>query len=118
MCANMHSCVTCNDAIEHVWGAVVLLCSIPFEDLHTLAVTAVCRRLFNSSSSYLLQDVVTRGGKFLFMYKRPGRRVIVNNTGRMMVCPSHLEQSIQQDTVGMPQLTNVNAHFCPISALL
>ena len=47
-----------------------------------------------------MQDVVTRGAKFLFMYKRPGRRVIVNDTGRMMVCPSHLEQSVQQDRAG------------------
>ncbi len=48
----------------------------------------------------LLQDVVTRGGKFLFLYKRPGNRVIVNGLGHMMVSPSSLEASVQQYTAG------------------
>ena len=43
-----------------------------------------------------LQDVVTRGGKFLFLYKRPGHRVIVNSIGVMMVSPSAIETTIQQ----------------------
>lgn len=59
------------------------------------------RSLQISDRLHCLQDVVTRGGKFLYMYKRPGRRVIINDMGRMMVCPSHLEQSIQQSTAGM-----------------
>ena len=49
----------------------------------------------------MLQDVVTRGGKFLFLYKRPGRRVIVNSAGRMMVCPSSIEASVHQDPAGL-----------------
>ncbi|KAL0023829.1 hypothetical protein WJX77_009544 [Trebouxia sp. C0004] len=31
------------------------------------------------------QDVATRGGEFVFLYKRPGHRVIANNAGHMMV---------------------------------
>ena len=46
--------------------------------------------------SAMLQDVVTRGGKFVFLYKRPGHRVIVKNAGQMMVSPSALEASVQQ----------------------
>ncbi|KAA6428561.1 MAG: hypothetical protein FRX49_01437 [Trebouxia sp. A1-2] len=46
------------------------------------------------------QDVVTRGGKFVVLYKRPGKRVIVNNEGRMMVSPSSMEASIQQSIGG------------------
>lgn len=50
-----------------------------------------------------LQDVVTRGGKFLFLYKRPGKRVIVNDFGHFIVSPNSIEASIQQNTVGTYQ---------------
>ena len=48
-----------------------------------------------------VQDVVTRSGKFYCMYKRPGKRVIVNDAGHMMVAPSLMETSIQQNIAGM-----------------
>ena len=47
-----------------------------------------------------MQDVVTRGGKFFFLYKRPGNRVIVNDGGHMMVSPSAIEASVQQSLAG------------------
>ena len=47
-----------------------------------------------------LQDVVTREGKMLFMYKRPGQRVIVNAAGQMMVRPTHIEASAQKSVGG------------------
>lgn len=47
-----------------------------------------------------LQDVVTRGGKFLFLYKRPGKRVIVNDFGHFMIAPNSIEASIQQSAGG------------------
>ena len=52
------------------------------------------------SCSCCMQDVVTRGGKFLFLYKRPGKRVIVNDFGHFIVSPNSIEASIQQNTVG------------------
>ena len=48
----------------------------------------------------MVQDVVTRGGKFFFLYKRPGNRVIVNDGGHMMVSPSSIEASVQQSIAG------------------
>ena len=47
-----------------------------------------------------VQDVVTRGGKLFYLYKRPGKRVIVNDSGHMMVGPSMLEFTLQQNTAG------------------
>ena len=49
---------------------------------------------------FFFQDVVTRGGKFFFLYKRPGNRVIVNDGGHMMVSPSSIEASVQQSLAG------------------
>ena len=49
----------------------------------------------------MVQDVVTRGGKFFFLYKRPGNRVIVNDGGHMMVSPSAIEASVQQSIAGV-----------------
>ena len=46
------------------------------------------------------QDVVTREGKMLFLYKRPGQRVILNAAGHMMVRPTHMEASVQKSTGG------------------
>ena len=37
----------------------------------------------------------------LFLYKRPGQRVIVNAAGRMMVRPTHMEASVQRATGGI-----------------
>ncbi|KAL3149444.1 hypothetical protein ABBQ32_002237 [Trebouxia sp. C0010 RCD-2024] len=53
------------------------------------------------------QDVVTRGGKFLFLYKRPGKRVIVNDFGHFIVAPNSIEASIQQSAGGQ----SVDHHF-------
>ena len=47
-----------------------------------------------------MQDLVTRGGKFVFLYTRCGRRVIINAGGHMMVAPSSFEAWIQQHTIG------------------
>jgi len=49
----------------------------------------------------VLQDVVTRGGKFFFLYKRPGHRVIVNDGGHMMVSPSSIEASVHASLAGV-----------------
>lgn len=47
-----------------------------------------------------LQDVVTREGKLLCLYKRPGQRAIVNAKGHLIVRPTHIEASVQRDTAG------------------
>ena len=47
-----------------------------------------------------VQDVVTRGGKLFYLYKRPGKRVIVNDFGHMMVCPTLIEATLQQNIAG------------------
>lgn len=44
----------------------------------------------------MLQDVVTRGGKMVFLYSRPGQRVLVNLRGDMIVRPSWVEASLQR----------------------
>jgi len=44
--------------------------------------------------------VVTREGKMLFLYKRPGQRVILNAAGHMMVRPTHMEASVQKSVGG------------------
>ena len=48
----------------------------------------------------------------LFLYKRPGQRVIVNAAGRMMVRPTHMEASVQRTTGGMLHPTCVYTHQC------
>lgn len=79
------------------WCPEHLLAPLPF--LCTFAVQCTCA----SSNLWLLdaQDFVTRGGKFLFLYKRPGNRVILNAGGHMMVSPSALEASVQQLVAGL-----------------
>ncbi|KAK9865737.1 hypothetical protein WJX84_003638 [Apatococcus fuscideae] len=42
------------------------------------------------------QDIVARGGKLWFLYKRPGQRVIINATGDVIVRPSYTEVTMQQ----------------------
>ena len=54
----------------------------------------------NCQPCLVLQDLVTRGGKFVFLYKRCGRRVIINDGGQMMVAPSSIEAWVQQNTIG------------------
>jgi hypothetical protein len=44
------------------------------------------------------QDTVPRAAKFLFMYKRPGQRVLINSDGDMIVRPSYVESSVQKRT--------------------
>lgn len=58
-----------------------------------------------------VQDLVTRGGKFIFMYKRCGRRVIVNAGGHMMVAPSRIEAWVQEHTIGKPSALR-SALYC------
>ncbi len=61
--------------------------------------TIVTKQLFEAQGPQplcLVQDVVTRGSKFVFLYKQPGHRVIVNSVGHMMVSPSSIEASMQQ----------------------
>lgn len=48
-----------------------------------------------------MQDVVTREGKLLCLYKRPGHRVIIDAKGRLIVRPTHMEASVQRNTAGM-----------------
>ena len=57
-----------------------------------------CQMLFHDDVSS--QDVVTRGGKLVYLYKRPGKRVIVNDSGQLMVGPSLIEATLQQNTAG------------------
>lgn len=64
------------------------------------------------------QDFVTRGGKFLFLYKRPGNRVILNAGGHMMVSPSALEASVQQLVAGLPlPHCSIPFHLCVVHCL-
>lgn len=46
------------------------------------------------------QDVLTREGKMLFLYKRPGQRVILNAAGHMMVRATRMEISVQKSAGG------------------
>jgi len=56
-----------------------------------------------------LQDVVTRGGKFFYLYKRSGKRVLVFDSGHMMVGPSMIEATVQQHTAGkLPPLSTAS----------
>ena len=41
-------------------------------------------------------DVVTRAGKFLVLYKRPGLRVLINQLGDMVVRPNYVESVIRR----------------------
>ncbi len=65
-----------------------------------------------------MQDVVTRGGKFVVLYKRPGKRIILNNEGRLMVPPSSMEASIQQSIGGTYKLPPVKACTNPYTSLV
>lgn len=44
----------------------------------------------------LLQDSVSQTGKLLWLYKRCGQRVIVNDRGDLIVRPSSLETRLEQ----------------------
>lgn len=81
--------------------------------LHHLAAeadnvcTSQCHHGLLEQSCAVLQDIVTQGGKFLVLYKRPGHRVLVNSSGVMMVSPSAIETSVQQHSGGMPHALSV-----------
>ncbi len=62
-----------------------------------------------------VQDVVTRGGKLFYLYKRPGKRVIVNDLGHMMVCPTLIEATLQQNTAGTHGHVFVFSHLLGLS---
>lgn len=47
-------------------------------------------------SMTMLQDVVTRGSKLVFLYSWPGQHVLVSACGDMIVRPSWVEASIQR----------------------
>lgn len=55
----------------------------------------------------MLQDIVARGGKLWFLYKRPGQRVIINATGDVIVRPSYTEVTMQQT----PFASRLQHHF-------
>ena len=55
-----------------------------------------CLQSCHSHKCYVAQDVVTRGGKMVFLYSRPGQRVLVNSRGDMIVRPSWVEASLQR----------------------
>jgi hypothetical protein len=40
---------------------------------------------FRNDRASCFQDTVPRAAKFLFMYKRPGQRVLINSDGDMIV---------------------------------
>ena len=46
------------------------------------------------------QDAISRWGKFLTVYKRPGHRVIINHAGDLIVRPSFVEASYQRKQFG------------------
>lgn len=70
-----------------------------------------CTALIHAARPCALQDVVTREGKLLFLYKRPGQRVIVDASGRLIVRPSHIEAHVQRDTAGA-SLHATNIDMC------
>ena len=55
-----------------------------------------------SDSRVVIQDIFTRGAKFLVLYKRTGKHAIVDGLGRLMVSPTLMEASVQQNTAGPP----------------
>lgn len=61
----------------------------------------------------VVQDVVTREGKMLCLYKRPGKRVIVDASGRLIIRPTHMEASVQKQTAGLiTPCQPAHRHFC------
>lgn len=53
------------------------------------------------------QDVVARGGKFFFVYKRPGHRVLFNSYGDLIVRPTFVEANVQR----VPYRESVRDHL-------
>ncbi|KAK9866093.1 hypothetical protein WJX84_001319 [Apatococcus fuscideae] len=53
------------------------------------------------------QDIVARGGKLWFLYKRPGQRTIINAAGDLIVRPSYTEVTMQQT----PFASRLQHHF-------
>ena len=46
-------------------------------------------------SAYADQDIVARGGKMFFLYKRAGHRVLINKLGDLIIRPNPLEASMR-----------------------
>ena len=44
--------------------------------------------------------MVARRGKMIFMFKRPGHRVIINARGDLIVRPTYAEASVQRTPGG------------------
>ena len=53
------------------------------------------------------QDAVARSGKLLWLFKRPGERVLMNSKGDMLVCPGFLEAAVWRKL----SFTNVRHHL-------
>ena len=77
---------------------VCLVISLDTKPAATVLLTNTCNAVG------CLQDVVTREGKLLFLYKRPGQRVIVDAKGCLIVRPTHIEASVQRDTAGISSI--------------
>jgi hypothetical protein len=72
-------------AASHQPSRVLCQCSFP-DDLHAWHASHIehCGSR-HASHSGTLQDTVPRSGKFFFMYKRPGQRVLINSDGDILV---------------------------------
>ena len=66
-------------------------------------------------SSGMWQDAVARGGKLLWLYKRPGHRVMVNAYGDLIVRPPFFEASRCLDRGRSPSTCTYNS---PLGVLL
>jgi len=90
-------CSLCVSVLLDPWPAMLLAkCT-----LTCITSTQCVPHQASNAQCAVLQDVVTRGGKFFFLYKRPGHRVIVNDGGHMMVSPSSMEASVHASLAGV-----------------
>lgn len=46
-------------------------------------------------------DAVTKGGKFLFLYKREGQRVLIHPTGDLLVRPTYTETAVRKSAASL-----------------
>ncbi|KAK9823190.1 hypothetical protein WJX72_000942 [[Myrmecia] bisecta] len=53
------------------------------------------------------QDAVARGGKFVWLYKRPGQRVLIDAAGNIVVRPVFVELTVQQ----LPLRRSIGQHM-------
>ena len=54
----------------------------------------------DDSTRYLVQDAITRHGRFL-VYKRAGERAVINYRGELLVRPGPLEVHVQLSMLGV-----------------